>query len=89
MNSTDRSLLTGAGFTANFGAPLARGVWEKVFRHRQLPEPVRALLRESFDFEGVYHEVLNGEYSDEDRAAIKEAVRVSVPGFRTLERSYP
>ena len=33
---SDVIILTGAGFTANFGGFLARDMWEKIFNHPSL-----------------------------------------------------
>lgn len=52
-------LLTGAGFTANFGGPLARQMWSKILNNpkiESLPE-VKKILLKNFDFEQVYSDV--------------------------------
>ena len=57
-------LLTGAGFTHNFGAPMARGMWAKILN--RLPggeaDTVRQLLLDDidYDFEEVYQQVIKG-----------------------------
>jgi hypothetical protein len=58
----DRILLTGAGFTKNFGGPLAKELWSIVFSHPILEgaPDVRNLLRQDFDFESVYNDVMRG-----------------------------
>jgi hypothetical protein len=70
-------LLTGAGFTHNFGGFLAREMWSKIFNHplvQSSPE-VRELLLKDFDFESVYADVLTGtRYNDVAKAAIRQAV---------------
>lgn len=49
-------LLTGAGFTRNFGGFLAREMWSKIFNNPavQKNEDARNLLSDDFDFESVY-----------------------------------
>lgn len=63
-------LLTGAGFTANFGAPLARQMWSKILNNTKIenmPEVKKKLLS-NFDFEQVYADVLrSGSFSQEDK----------------------
>jgi hypothetical protein len=58
----DRILLTGAGFTKNFGAPLAKELWSIILSNPVLdsaPE-VRRILLNDFDFESVYNTVMRG-----------------------------
>lgn len=81
MNSLDlrspvRILLTGAGFTHNFGAPLARGMWSKIFNSVALRNQPRLLdlLRGDFDFEFVYEKIVAGAFSLEEKNSIKAAV---------------
>ena len=70
-------LLTGAGFTRNFGGFLAREMWSKIFNNPsvQAREKVRDVLSKDFDFESVYAEVLRGfRYDDDDKSALRTAV---------------
>lgn len=70
-------LLTGAGFTHNFGAPLAEGMWSLIFNHPSVSSEkrVQLLLRNKFDFEDVYQEVVkSGNYSKEEISVISDAV---------------
>jgi hypothetical protein len=62
VNCQDHILLTGAGFTKNFGAPLAKELWGIIFSNPGLDKAsdVRDLLRLDFDFESVYNDVVNG-----------------------------
>ena len=58
----DHILLTGAGFTKNFGAPLAKELWGVILGNPVLdfaPE-VRRILLHDFDFESVYNNVMRG-----------------------------
>lgn len=63
-------LLTGAGFTANFGGPLAREMWSKILNNpkiENLPE-IKKILLSNFDFEEVYSEILRSvKFSDQDK----------------------
>jgi len=77
MPTTRNLLLTGAGFTHNFGAPLARGLWNRVFNARAVrayPALVEILDRMKPDFETAYYEVLEGDFPTEVQAALRSAV---------------
>jgi hypothetical protein len=62
LDCQDRILLTGAGFTKNFGGPLAKELWSIIFSNRILDKApdVRDILRRDFDFESVYNDVIRG-----------------------------
>jgi hypothetical protein len=74
-DDSPRILLTGAGFTHDFGAPLAKEMWERLFNHPRVQgdATLRDLLLESFDFEDVYQEVM-GWHDQPAKDAISEAV---------------
>ena len=62
-------LLTGAGFSANFGGLLAREMWSKILSNPkmdQLPQ-IREILRKDFDFESVYSNVKNNSLISKDK----------------------
>lgn len=79
-------LLTGAGFTHNFGGPLADGMWAIVFNHSKVQKQTRVknLMLQDFDYESIYHKILKAEsieefFSDEDTSADdKNAIRTAV-----------
>lgn len=72
------ALLTGAGFTANWGGLLARDVWAHVFSNaliQSTPPLVEFLLGHALgNFELALHLVRQGSMSDEDRDAVERAV---------------
>jgi hypothetical protein len=75
VNGNHRYLLTGAGFTKNFGGFLSQEMWARVFNApeiREVPALRSALLADS-DFESVYHNLLTVG-TDLDRNAIVAAV---------------
>ena len=85
-------LLTGAGFTHNFGAPMARGMWAKILN--RLPggeaDTVRQLLLDDidYDFEEVYQQVIKGKgFSAEDKKCLAMAVRSVYEGLRITKNS--
>jgi hypothetical protein len=61
-------LLTGAGFTANFGGFLARDMWLKIFNNPLLSNSkiIKNKLRNNFNFEEVYSDVLEGNIPNLD-----------------------
>jgi hypothetical protein len=78
MPTTTRNLLlTGAGFTHNFGAPLARGLWNKIYTAKAVRDQtilIELLHKNEPDFETVYQEVIDGDYSKDVKVAIRSAV---------------
>ncbi|MCG8553767.1 MAG: SIR2 family protein [Proteobacteria bacterium] len=77
MVIADRILLTGAGFTHNFGAPLAAELWSLVFNHPagQGAKRVREELLQDQNFERAYNTVVTEErFCPGDRMAIHAAV---------------
>lgn len=81
-NYSNLIILTGAGFTANFGGFLARDMWAKIFNHPNLQ--AHSVLRENFlrgdfDFEKIYSEVLDSEH-------IEESVKIDF--IKSVESAY-
>ena len=70
-------LLTGAGFTRDFGGFLAQEVWSHVYNHPGVgccPQ-LLSTLRKNFDYESVYHEVFREKsYMEEDKKAMNQAI---------------
>lgn len=80
MTNTKRILLTGAGFTHNFGTPLASSIWSIIFNNVniQISEPLRDLLinDKDFDYENIYHTVNNSDsYTLKDKEIIATAIK--------------
>lgn len=72
-------LLTGAGFTHNFGGYLASGMWAVILNHpeiRKYPK-LRGLMLEEMNYETIYDEVLRKQEYDNgpERDALQEAIR--------------
>ena len=69
-------LLTGAGFTKNFGGFLASEMWAQIFNschirpHKKLGE----ILRRDFDYESVCNRVLVGDNSPDEKSALETAL---------------
>ncbi len=77
-------LLTGAGFTKNFGGFVSTEMWEKIFNCREVQgEPIlKNILCNDFDYESVYHKVIDGDYSIGVKAAINSAI---LKAYRKLD----
>jgi hypothetical protein len=71
-----RILLTGAGFTKNFGGFLAREMWSKIFNHHLVKDHqnLRKLVLNDYDYESIYNRVLSGEFSIQEKEAISAAI---------------
>lgn len=75
-------LLTGAGFTANFGAPLAKEIYEKIFNHKKIQKNKlirNMLLNEMYlmrsDYEKLFEDILSSEkYDLETKVILKNAL---------------
>lgn len=76
MPSSKFVLLTGAGFTHNFGAPLASELWAAILNHEavQSTARVREAVLSDFDFKSVYHRVIYGDYTPDEKAALARGV---------------
>lgn len=63
MNFKNTFLLTGAGFTANFGGFLSRDMWAKIYSNPKLSVAgtikYKFKEKENFDFEEIYSDVLD------------------------------
>lgn len=75
--SIDRILLTGAGFTKNFGGFLAKEMWDQIFNNPkiQASQALRKQLMGNFDFESAYSEIVgNPSVPDIDKQRMRDAV---------------
>lgn len=64
----NKVLLTGAGFSYNFGFPLASEVWQKLFNRISRYDELRQMMLENNNYEKLYHDVLentNEKFTDE------------------------
>jgi hypothetical protein len=69
-------LLTGAGFTHNFGAPLAAEMWALIMSYidRQASPELHRLFLSNFDFEDIYSQLMNSEGYEDQREPLRLAV---------------
>lgn len=80
IGMVNRILLTGAGFSANFGAPLASQMSDRIYNDFgvQNSEKLKSTLSVNFDYEAVYQDVIESEkYSKEEKQTLVDAVRRS------------
>ena len=56
-------LLTGAGFTKNFGGFLASEMWARIYNHPKIQSSslLRNQLLEDQDFESIYHKIYESD----------------------------
>ena len=84
-------LLTGAGFSANFGGLLSREMWSKILSNPKFDSipKIREALKKDFDFESVYSSVKNsGEYSAEDKKIFQDIVEESYSSMDNALKLY-
>ncbi len=87
----DNVLLTGAGFTHNFGGFLAEEMWSQIFNHpgiRSCPKVAEMMLND-FDYESVYHAVVGGDCADAEKGAVKGAISEAYEKLDEITRVYP
>ncbi len=69
-------LLTGAGFTKNFGGFLAREMWAQIHNRLQHAnyEELKEITKSEFDYEKIFEEVVKGKhYSDNQKDKVNES----------------
>ena len=88
--SNSRILLAGAGFTHNFGAPLAQGMWDLIFNNPEVQacERIKELLQGNLDFESVYHQVIEGDYDEHEKRVAMNAVNAAYGRLDETVRSF-
>ena len=90
IQSSEHILLTGAGFTKNFGGLLASEMWSVIFNHNrvQAHPKIKELMRDDFDYESIYHSIMEDSYTLDEKEAIDEAVKVAYENIDTILREY-
>lgn len=73
---SENILFTGAGFTKNFGGFLAKEMWSEIFNNPKVQSypQVKKLLINDFDYESIYHKVINGNYSEDEKDVISNVI---------------
>jgi hypothetical protein len=75
---SNRVLLTGAGFTHNFGTPLAEGMWSLIFNNKAIQSNGRLvnILKDKFNYEDIYQKVIySDEYSEDEKSIFTKAIK--------------
>lgn len=70
-------LLTGAGFTRDFGGFLANEMWSWIFNNLKVGKypKLSNLLKNDFDYESIYYKVIeDSEFNDDEKKAITDAI---------------
>lgn len=77
IQSSKHILLTGAGFTKNYGTPLASEMWAEIFNHKKIQaQPrIKQLMKNDCDYESIYYSIMEGSYTDNEKEAINDAVK--------------
>lgn len=85
-NSRNKILLTGAGFTANFGGLLGREMWAKIFNDSRLNSlgNAKLLLRTEFNFENVYSEIVENKDYENERDLFQEII---ISAYKNMDDS--
>lgn len=88
--ATEKILITGAGFTHNFGAPLAKEMWAEIFNHEKVQgEPkIRELMLNDFDYESIYYSIIEGDYEHREKDAINIAVSDAYKNIDEIVRNF-
>jgi hypothetical protein len=71
------ALLTGAGFSNDFGGYLAKDMWERIFRHPEVRKCANLvdILSTDFNYESIYFKVhSDSQYCDNERKALDTAI---------------
>ena len=100
IQSSEHILLTGAGFTKNFGAPLASEMWAHIFNHKkiQAQSRIKELMQNCFDYESIYYYIMEGvmkrscpddeKYTDGEKDAIDDGVKSAYEYIDTILRGF-
>ena len=70
-------LLTGAGFTHNFGTPLAAEMWSAIFNNEQIQSEhnIKNLMKNNgWNYEEMYNIIMDGSYTKNEKVAFNNAL---------------
>lgn len=87
---SEHILLTGAGFTYNFGGFLADEMWAEIFNHPEIQkfELIKELMLDNFNYESIYHEILYEPTGKLFSAPYREAIKIAVlDAYKKLDES--
>jgi hypothetical protein len=78
-------MLTGAGFTANFGTPLESGFINWILPAIKDDTQLSKIFNKHSNFEAAYTEIMNREFSDVQKKLVHEAL---VKQFKEMNSAY-
>ena len=84
-------LLTGAGFTHNFGAPLASQMMSIIFNYRNqynFSEDAFSLLKGDFNYETAYADIMKKGNNNEDKKSIKEVIKITYDDLDSIIKNH-
>lgn len=69
-------ILTGAGFSKNFGGPLGSEMWAEIFNNPRIQADVdlREVLAENYDYESAYSQILESGLPEEKKQVMREVM---------------
>lgn len=77
-NIAQSMLLTGAGFTKDFGGFIGEGMWALIFNHQLIHKnkALKDLMLKEYNYESIYNKILDlsNNYTVDEKEAIKKAV---------------
>jgi hypothetical protein len=91
IQNSEYILLTGAGFTKNFGGLLASEMWSVIFNYNRIQAypKIKELMRDDFDYESVYTSIMEGSlYTKDEKEAINDAVKFAYEHIDTILMEY-
>lgn len=68
-------LLTGAGFTHNFGGFLAKDIEPLIFNNIKNYPRIKEIMHNNFFYESIYHEVIEGDFTEDEKNFLTNAIR--------------
>lgn len=79
-------LLTGAGFTKDFGGFLAEEMWSKIFNNIKNQPRIKKLCIADYDYESIYYKVISekGKYENGEKQALRTAIFTA---YQELDKS--
>lgn len=75
---TNRYLLTGAGFSKNFGLPLARQVWGMIFNDPNIQKTkyIKKQMLKDFNYELLYSKVIHDQKYSQEREVFLSRINI-------------
>lgn len=90
IKSSKNILLTGAGFTKNFGGYLANEMWSEIFNNKKIQAKprIKELMGDDFDYESIYYSIMENSYTNDEKEAINESVKDAYEDIDKILREY-